>query len=84
METITCVKPLKDKKIEVFFNDGIRAEIDIRPFIKPDGISQSLNDEIIFKTVKIDEAGGIAWNNGYDFCPVFLRQIADNQFNSLT
>jgi hypothetical protein len=81
METITYVKPLKDKKIEIFFNDGVRAEIDISPFIKPNGISQFLNDEIIFKTVKVDEAGGIVWNNGYDFCPVFLRQIANSHAN---
>ena len=76
METITFVQPLKDQKIEVFFNDGVRAEIDISPFIKPNGISQLLNDETFFKTVKIDEAGGIVWSNGFDFCPVFLRQIA--------
>jgi hypothetical protein len=76
METIICVRPLKDHKIEVLFNDGVRAEIDIRPFIKSQGMSQSLNDEMLFNTVKIDEAGGIVWENGFDFCPVFLRQIA--------
>jgi len=79
METIDCVKPLKNKKIEVVFNDGVRAEIDIRPFIKPNGISQPLNDEKVFNTVKIDDAGGIAWSNGFDFCPVFLRQIVNSE-----
>ena len=38
-------------------------------YVKP------LGDETFFKTVKIDEAGGIVWDNGFDFCPVFLRQI---------
>jgi len=76
METITRVKPLKDHKLEVVFNDGVCAEIDIRPFIKSQGISHPLNDETFFSTVKVDDAGGIAWNNGFDFCPVFLRQIA--------
>ena len=75
METVTCVKPLKNRKIEVLFNDGIRAEIDISPFIKPHGISQPLNDETVFQTVKIDEAGGIIWSSGFDFCPVYLKQI---------
>ena len=79
METVTYVKPLKDHKIEVHFNDGIGAEIDIRPFIKSQGISQPLNDETVFKTVKIDEAGGIMWSSGFDFCPVFLRQIATSK-----
>ncbi len=81
METITCVKPLKNKKIEVLFNDGVRAEIDIRPYIKTNGLSQPLNDEILFNTVKVDEAGGIVWSNGFDFCPVFLRQIANNHIH---
>jgi len=76
MEIVTYVKPLKDRKIDVLFNDGIRAEIDIRPFIKSKGLSQSLKEEEMFNTVEIDEAGGIVWSNGFDFCPVFLRQIA--------
>jgi len=76
METITYVKSLKDSKIEVRFNDGVCAEIDVRPFIKSQGISQPLKDEKFFQTVKIDEAGGIMWSNGFDFCPVFLRQLA--------
>jgi len=76
METVAFVKPLNNRKIEILFNDGIRAEIDIKPFIKSEGISQALNDEAFFKTVKTDEAGGVVWNNGFDFCPVFLRQIA--------
>ena len=76
METITRVKPLNNCRIEIFFNDGVHAEIDIRPFIKSHGVSQQLSDEKVFKTVKIDEAGGIIWSNGIDFCPVFLRQIA--------
>ena len=76
METITNVSPLKGQKISVVFSDGIRAKIDIRPFIKPKGISQKLNDEAFFKSVKLDETGGIAWSNGFDFCPVFLRRLA--------
>ena len=84
METITYVNPLKDHKIEVFFNDGVRAEIDIRPFIKPYGISQPLDDETLFRTVKIDDAGGIVWNNGFDFCPVFLRQIVNRHESTYT
>ena len=75
METVTHVKPLKNYKLEIVFSDEVCTEIDIRPYIKSEGISQLLNDEAFFQTVKIDEAGGIAWNNGFDFCPVFLRQL---------
>jgi len=76
METVTCIKPIGNHRIEVIFKDGFCADIDMRPFIQSKGISQPLNDELIFNTVKIDEAGGIVWSNGYDFCPVHLRQIA--------
>ena len=77
METITNVSPLKDHKVRVIFSDGVCAEIDIRPFIKDGGISQQLNDETFFKSVKLDETGGITWDNGFDFCPVFLRKFAN-------
>ena len=82
MEIITYVKPLKDRKIEILFNDGLCAEIDIQPFIKAHGISQLLEDETVFKSVKIDEAGGIIWSNGFDFCPVFLRQMVTVKKNA--
>ena len=82
METVVYVKPLEDNKIEVLFNDGICAEIDIRPFIRPQGVSQPLNNETVFKSVRIDEAGGIVWSNGFDFCPVFLKQLALSTMNS--
>jgi len=76
METVLSVSPLKDCKVSVIFSDGVHAEIDVRPFIKPDGISCRLNDESFFNSVKVDESGGIAWSNGFDFCPVFLRKLA--------
>ena len=76
MKTVISVKPLENYKLEVIFSDDVRAEVDVNPFIKSQGISQTLRDETFFKTVQIDEAGGVAWSNGFDFCPVFLRQIA--------
>jgi len=78
MEAITKVIPLKNNKIEVVFNDNVCYVIDISPFINSTGMSQALTDEAFFNNVKVDEAGGVTWNNGFDFCPVFLRQIAVN------
>jgi hypothetical protein len=46
--------------------------IDIQPFIGK-GISAPLKDEVYFRRVKLEDGGGIAWPNGYDFCPNFLR-----------
>jgi hypothetical protein len=79
METVKSVTPLEDYKVSVVFSDGVRAKIDIQPFIKSNGISKQLNDETFFKSVKVDETGGITWSNGFDFCPVFLREIAQTK-----
>ena len=46
--------------------------LNIRPFIDK-GISAALKDEAYFRQVKLEDGGGITWDNGYDFCPNFLR-----------
>lgn len=75
METIIEVKPLKNYYIWVRFADNFCANININPFITT-GISARLKDIEYFKKVKIDEFGGITWDNGFDFCPNYLREIA--------
>ena len=72
MERVSSVKPLEDYLLEIEFDDGLRKVVDIRPFIGK-GISALLKDEAYFRQVFIEEGGGIAWPNGYDFCPNFLR-----------
>jgi hypothetical protein len=78
MQMVIKVKPLNNYLIWVLFADNFDATIDIRPFIKK-GISAKLSDLNYFKQVKIDEFGGIAWENGFDFCPNYLREIIDKQ-----
>ncbi len=56
--------------LEICFKDGLRKEINIKPFIK-NGVSAQLLDIELFKTVKVQD-GFICWENGYDFCPEFL------------
>jgi hypothetical protein len=75
MENIIDVKPIDNYYLWVLFADKFEAKINIKPFIT-NGISQKLLDVNYFKQVKIDEFGGIAWDNGFDFCPNYLRQIA--------
>ena len=76
METIIEVKPLDNYFIWILFADHFKAEVDIRPFITS-GISTKLLDYDYFKQVKIDEFGGIAWDNGFDFCPNYLRELTN-------
>ena len=78
METIIDVKPLENYQIWVLFADNFDATIDLRPFITS-GISTRLLDIDYFNQVRIDEFGGITWNNGFDFCPNYLRELSNMQ-----
>lgn len=80
METIIEVKPLENYSIWVRFSDNRSAIVNIKPFIKT-GISVELLDYDYFKQVKIDEFGGISWENGFDFCPNYLREIVEKVNN---
>jgi len=72
MDKVILVKPLEHYLLEIEFSDGYCKVIDIHPFIGK-GISAALEDEAYFRQVTLEEGGGIAWPNGYDFCPNFLR-----------
>jgi hypothetical protein len=77
METIIDVIPLDNFNVWIRFSDNFDAIVNIKPYIST-GISKKLMDDDFFKRVKIDEFGGIAWENGFDFCPNYLREIATN------
>ena len=68
---IISAKPLDNFYLEIIFNDSEKKKIDIKPFIK-NGVSSALKNENYFKTVSV-ENGYICWDNGFDFCPEFLK-----------
>jgi hypothetical protein len=72
MDKVISVNVLENYLLEIEFSDGFRKVIDIHPFIGK-GISAALKDEAYFRQVTLEDGGGIAWPNGYDFCPNFLR-----------
>lgn len=76
MNRVVKVIPYPDFSLEIHFADGIIKRFDIRPFIG-EGISASLADWEYFSQVTIDEGGGIAWPNGYDFCPEYLHDYLE-------
>ena len=77
MESIIEVIPLDDYKVKVKFADNFSAEVDIKPFIRG-GISDALKDKSFFQNVKVDDFNGISWDNGFDFCPNFLREYIES------
>jgi hypothetical protein len=72
MERVVSVNPLENHFLELEFADGFRKVIDLHAFIR-EGLSSALLDPAYFRQVKVEDGGGIAWENGYDFCPNFLR-----------
>jgi len=80
MEKVIDIKPLENYFLWILFADNFNATINIKPFIT-NGISTKLLDYDYFKKVKIDDFGGITWENGFDFCPNYLREISNNQID---
>jgi hypothetical protein len=76
MHHVIMVEPHPDMTLTIRFADGATKRFDMRPFIG-DGISAALMDWNYFKQVAIEGGGGIAWPNGYDFCPEFLRDSVE-------
>ncbi len=74
MTEVKKILVLKDYLILLRFSDDSEKIIDFRPFIGK-GITSELLDYKNFKKVKIEPGGGIAWDNGFDFCPNFLIEL---------
>ena len=72
---------MENYNIRIRFADNFDATINIKPYITT-GISAKLLDVDYFNKVKIDAFGGITWENGFDFCPNYLRELADKAYLS--
>jgi hypothetical protein len=79
METIVEIKPLEDYYLWLRFEDSFSSIVNLELIIKS-GVSLKLKDKEYFNNVKIDDIRGIAWENGFDFCPNFLREYI-NSYN---
>jgi hypothetical protein len=66
-----------DFRIEVLFEDGVRAELDFSPAVQRGGLFSPLRDFDEFRKARIDpEAQTIVWPNGADVCPDVLYHLA--------
>lgn len=71
MHRVIAIQVIGKHLVEILFSDGLIKVIDLEPFIGK-GVSAQLLDEDYFRQVEIESGGGIAWPNGFDFCPNFL------------
>ena len=75
MNKVIELKVLDNYRVWLKFQDQEEKIIDLRPFLG-EGFTEELLDLNVFKKVFIEPGGGIAWENGYDFCPNYLKKLA--------
>lgn len=78
MNEIKQFEILSDYRIWLQFQDGVEKVVNIRPLIGK-GFTAELLDYEKFKQVEIESGGGLAWPNGYDICPNFLKDFVENE-----
>lgn len=78
MNKIVEVKILENYIVLLKFNDGYSSEIDLEPFLGK-GIAKELLAKDKFGTLDLESGGGIAFSNGFDFCPNYLRMLVDKR-----
>lgn len=78
MNEVVKIKPLQDYRIWLKFDDGKEKVVNLKPFLGK-GFTKDLLDMTNFKKAFIEPGGGIAWDNGFDFCPNFLKELQEER-----
>lgn len=76
MEQVEKIEVIGIYKIWVRFSDGEEKVVNVRPLIG-EGFTKELLETEKFNEVYIEEGGGLAWPNGFDICPNYLKTMQD-------
>lgn len=76
MNTVAHIEALDGLRLKVTFVDGFSAMVDMHPYLGK-GFTAELLEPSRFAEVSTEPGGGIAWPNGFDMCPEFLRKLAE-------
>lgn len=79
--SIVKVISMSDYELKITFDDGYETVIEFSEFIK-DGVSSKLRDIDYFKSVFIED-GFIRWENGFDFCPLYLYNLGKEKAKAI-
>ena len=81
MSDVVAVKPLEGHVLELSFEDGLTARVDMDRVIgRFDGVFTPLQDPTYFAQVRVEqELGTIVWPNGADICPDVLYSYASGK-----
>ena len=78
---IIDAKPLPNRQLQLVFEDGLKATIDLDKIIKHyTGVFAPLLEDAFFQQVQLaKELGTIVWPNGADICPDVLYAAASGK-----
>jgi len=72
---VTSVRHIGGHSLAVTFTDGAEREVDLSGELHGE-VFEPLRDESVFAEAFVDpETGTVAWPNGADFAPEFLREV---------
>jgi hypothetical protein len=76
MEPISIVKAkhIKGFEVELMFDNGVTAVVNLEPYLEGE-VFAPLKDVSYFKSFKLD-SWTLNWENGADFAPEFLYDLA--------
>lgn len=78
MIEVTGVRHIQDYKLRLEFSDGTSGSVDLEHDLEGE-VFGPLKDKNLFASVHLDrELGTIAWPNGADLAPEYLKSIAEN------
>lgn len=78
MQHVERIEVIGKYKIWVRFSDGEEKVVNVRPLIG-EGFTKELLESENFNEVYIEEGGGLAWPNGFDICPNYLKSMTDER-----
>jgi hypothetical protein len=69
---VTQARYVGDYRLWLAFNDGAAGEVDLASELYGE-LFEPLKDQALFRSFRL-EGHTVAWNNGADFAPEFLRE----------
>lgn len=78
MNEVVYIEAMEGLRLKAVFADGFTAVVDMAPHLGKGFTTELLASER-FAEVRTEPGGGIAWPNGFDVCPEFLRALAEKR-----
>jgi hypothetical protein len=68
MRRVKEVTPLRDYRLELTFDDGVRGTVDLSALVGK-GVLSLWHDPVAFQRVGIGTSGELVWHDQVDLCP---------------